>query len=134
MMRSTVRISLLSRWEQGLRFSERRSRHRANTICERLLGSVRRECLAHILGVSEADLRRVLKENITYCNHSRPHQGINQQVPEPEHIPAPLAGDAERGISFPVLGGLHLIIGNRTEMGPDDAGSQYSWSTSVLAR
>ncbi len=53
---------------------------RANAICERLLGSVRRECLDHILIVSEAHLRRVLSEYVVYFNRSRPHQGIEQRI------------------------------------------------------
>src|SRR5262245_7569995 len=57
---------------------------RANAICERLLGSVRRECLDHILILSEAHLRRVLKEYALYFNRARPHQGIGQRLPQAE--------------------------------------------------
>ncbi len=80
---------------------------RANAICERLLGSVRRECLDHILVVSETHLRRVLSAYVTYFNRSRPHQGIDQHVPDPESIPVPPAQSAGQVASFPVLGGLH---------------------------
>ncbi len=80
---------------------------RANAICERLLGSVRRECLDHILIMNEAHLRRVLKDYVRYFNHSRPHQGIDQRVPEPtESVDLP-AGTTRRVIAVPVLGGLH---------------------------
>ena len=80
---------------------------RANAICERFLGSVRRECLDHILIINEAQLRRVLKDYVRYFNHSRPHQGIDQRVPEPtESVDLP-AGTTRRIIAFPVLGGLH---------------------------
>ena len=75
--------------------------------CERLLGSVHRECLDHMLIVSEAHLRRILKEYVTYFNRARPHQGIGQQVPEPTHIPDGATGTTGNIISFPVLGGLH---------------------------
>ena len=77
---------------------------RANAICERLLGSVRRECLDHMLIVSEMHLRRVLKEYVKYFNRWRPHQGIAQRVPDPETM---ADGNAGKIISFPVLGGLH---------------------------
>jgi transposase InsO family protein len=80
---------------------------RANAICERLLGSMRRECLDHILIMSEAHLRRVLMEYVTYFNWSRPHQGINQRVPEQNERPSPLVGDTGNVIAFPILGGLH---------------------------
>ncbi len=80
---------------------------RANAICERLLGSVRRECLDHILIMNEAQLGRVLKEYVTYFNRWRPHQGIGQQVPEPDERSGLPTGTTERVIAFPVLGGLH---------------------------
>jgi putative transposase len=80
---------------------------RANAICERLLGSIRRECQDHIVIVSEAHLRRVLKEYMTYFNRSRPHQGIDQCVPEPDTSSSPRMGIIGKVIAFPVLGGLH---------------------------
>ncbi len=82
---------------------------RANAICERLLGSVRRECLDHIVAVSEEHLRRVLKEYATYFNHARPHQGIRQHVPDPENIPGSMVGTPGKVVSFSVLGGLHHV-------------------------
>ena len=54
---------------------------KANAICERFLGSVRRECLDHFLILSERHLYRVLKEYRRYFNHARPHQGIGQKMP-----------------------------------------------------
>jgi putative transposase len=80
---------------------------RANAICERLLGSMRRDCLDHILLMSEAHLRRVLKEYVMYFNGSRPHQGINQHVPDREERSGPPHGSSGTIIAFPVLGGLH---------------------------
>ena len=79
---------------------------RANATCERLLGSIRRDCLDHVLIVSEGHLRRVLKEYVVYFNRLRPHQGIGQQIPVPQRSSA---ASRERGklIAFPVLGGLH---------------------------
>jgi len=56
---------------------------RANSICERFIGSVRRECLDHILILSERHLHRVIGEYVVYFNHSRPHQGIGQRIPDP---------------------------------------------------
>jgi transposase InsO family protein len=80
---------------------------RANAICERVLGSVRRECLDHILVINVAHLRRVLNEYVRFFNRVRPHQGIKQRVP----VATAAAGSAPhttgRVISVPVLGGLH---------------------------
>jgi putative transposase len=80
---------------------------RANAICERLIGSLRRECLDHILLVSEAHLRRALHEYVRYFNHDRPHQGIQQRVPEPGANGDAAVGNAAAVTAFPVLGGLH---------------------------
>ncbi len=80
---------------------------RANAICERLLGSVRRECLDHIIIRSEAHLRRILKEYAMYFNRVRPHQGIHQQVPQPEESRSLARGETANVIAFPILGGLH---------------------------
>jgi putative transposase len=80
---------------------------RANAICERFLGSVRRECLDHMLILSEKQLHRVLRSYVEYFNRARPHQGIRQQVPEREVTCVPSVQPDERIISVPVLGGLH---------------------------
>ena len=78
-----------------------------NPICERFLGSVRRECLDHIVIVSERQLRRVLREYVQgYFNTSRPHQGLGQRIPfEAANDSVVIVG--KNVISFPVLGGLH---------------------------
>ncbi len=54
---------------------------RANAICERFLGSVRRESLDHVLVGSERHLLEILLQYSRYFNESRPHQGIGQLVP-----------------------------------------------------
>ena len=80
----------------------------ANAICERFIGSVRRECLNHILILSERHLHRIIGEYVAYFNHSRPHQGIDQRIPDP---PDDVAWEDLEGLSrvigYPVLGGLH---------------------------
>jgi hypothetical protein len=58
--------------------TEVRTAHRApqqNATCERFLGSVRRECLDHVVVFGEIHLRRVLREDVAYFNQDRPHQG-----------------------------------------------------------
>jgi putative transposase len=79
---------------------------RANATCERFLGSVRRECLDHLLVLGEGQLRRVLREYVAYCNTARPHQGIGQAIPGAAG-PAPPSSMAAPIASIPVLGGLH---------------------------
>ncbi|MEO8288178.1 MAG: integrase core domain-containing protein [Chloroflexota bacterium] len=88
---------------------------RANAFCERFLGSVRRECLDHILILGEQHLHRVVKEYVHFYNSARPHQGISQMTPQRSRSPmqeVPPGADATdaaggRIISLPVLGGLH---------------------------
>jgi putative transposase len=77
-----------------------------NAYCERLLGSVRRECLDHLLILSTAHLLRVLREYVRYYNTDRPHQGIDQRIPDPPHAAGPATGAV---YATPVLGGLHYV-------------------------
>ena len=77
---------------------------KANAICERFLGSVRRECLDHVLVFGERHLRTVLKEYVGYVNEARPHQGLGQRVPSGVRRPSTAHGQV---VGFPVLGGLH---------------------------
>jgi transposase InsO family protein len=81
---------------------------RANAICERFIGSLRRECLDHLLVLGERQLTRVLKEYVAYFNPARPHQGIAQRIPAPG-VPPPGTLKTSRVIAGPVLNGLHPI-------------------------
>jgi putative transposase len=80
---------------------------RANAICERFEGSVRRECLDHLFIFHEKQLHRVLRAYIQYFNQARPHQGIRQQIPERYGEPGPADREGGKILSLPVLGGLH---------------------------
>lgn len=76
---------------------------KANALSERLMGTLRRECFDHIFILGEAHLRRILKEYVKYYNQKRPHQGIEQRLPEPGSHEAHSSGKV---LAFPVLGGL----------------------------
>jgi putative transposase len=80
---------------------------RANAICERFLGSVRRECLDHLFILQEKQLDRVLHAYVEYFNRARPHQGIRQQIPHRYGEPVPPHRDDVKILALPVLGGLH---------------------------
>src|SRR5215469_15179142 len=80
---------------------------RANAICERFLGSVRRECLDHLFILHEKQLDRVLHAYVQYFNQARPHQGIKQQIPDHYSEPVPLDHKKGKILCLPVLGGLH---------------------------
>ena len=82
---------------------------RMNAICERLVGTLRRELLDRTLIFGEAHLRAVLTEYQTHYNTARPHQGIAQHVPDSDRD-APRATvtdiDTQRIRRKPVLNGL----------------------------
>jgi len=82
---------------------------RMNAICERLVGTLRRELLDRVLILGEAHLRSMLAEYQVHYNTARPHQGIAQRVPDGEHDGGHLAvADLDRGPIHrkPVMGGL----------------------------
>jgi transposase InsO family protein len=64
----------------------------ANGICERYIGSLRRECLDHILIHQGEHLKRVVQEYTVYYNQERPHQDIGQRVPSQYDLPKSTSG------------------------------------------
>lgn len=85
----------------------------ANAFCERLVGTIRRECLDLLIPLHERHLRRILKEWVAYYNRGRPHSSLGPGIPEPSAgIPAPQTAGYRipcdhRVVGSPVLGGLH---------------------------
>ena len=57
---------------------------KANAYCERLIGTIRRECLDYMIPLSEKHLRKVLREWVSHYNRGRPHASLGPEVPEPE--------------------------------------------------
>ena len=80
---------------------------KANAKCERLIGSVRRECLDHILILSERHLGKTVKAYVEYYNLARPHQGIGQRIPDRSEFNMQTGLAAHNVKSNAVLGGLH---------------------------
>ena len=78
-----------------------------NPICARFLRSVRRECLDHVVILSQRQLRGILREYTeTYFNRARPHQGLGQRVPVPA-VSGSAQEVARKVVTIPILGGLH---------------------------
>jgi putative transposase len=77
-----------------------------NAICERFLGSLRRECLDHILILGEHHLRQVRAEWVEHFNGGRPHQGIGQRIPNQRRQSGHVDTDGSI-VAVPVLRGLH---------------------------
>ena len=73
-----------------------------NGFAERMIGSIRRECVDHMIVLGEAHLRRILTKYAAYYNESRTHWSLNKDAPI--HRPIVPHGAIT---SHPVLGGLH---------------------------
>ena len=85
-----VRIAFRSPWQ--------------NAYVERFIGSLRRECLDHIIVLNERQVRRILWDYIRYYNSSRTHLALEKDAPEPRAV-----HERERGevIAFSEVSGLH---------------------------
>src|SRR6476620_51158 len=94
--------------------SPRRS-PRTNAICERVIGTIRRECLDWVIPISEAHLRLILKEWVAHYNRGRPHSTLGPGVPDPPQELAAIPKSESRHrlaagarvLTKPVLAGLH---------------------------
>ena len=61
-----------------------------NPYVERVIGSIRRECLDHIVVLNEAHLRRVMRSFVSYYQRSRTHLSLDKDVPEARDVQGPL--------------------------------------------
>jgi putative transposase len=94
---------------------------RANAICERVIGTIRRECLDWLIPLSESHLRSILNSWIPHYNRARPHMALGPGVPDPplsnlDHLHP--NSRHRRGESYavhanPILGGLHTSTSSR---------------------
>jgi transposase InsO family protein len=88
---------------------------KANAICERVIGTIRRECLDWLIPLSESHLRTILSAWVGHYNHGRPHMALGPGVPDPPSGVVPPATQPTRhrigerlGVrARSVLGGLH---------------------------
>ena len=93
----------------------------ANAFCERLIGTIRRECLDWMIPFGEAHLRRILREWTIHYNRGRPHSSLGPGIPEPLQAKIPTSVHRHelpkgyRIIEKSVLGGLHHEYGLETE-------------------
>ena len=88
---------------------------KANAYCERLVGTMRRECLDFMIPLGEKHLRRILAEWVTHYNQGRPHLSLGPGIPEPAAVFLPLQGHDRHTFAKTaksrraVLGGLSLL-------------------------
>jgi transposase InsO family protein len=83
---------------------------KANAIAERVIRTLRRECLDHVLIVNEEHLQAVLQEYIGYYNTERPHRSLTLMPPRPSARTSHLQGASPGHVVVrPILGGLHHV-------------------------
>ncbi len=75
-----------------------------NPYVERLIGSIRRECLNHVIVLNEVHLRRILASYFEYYHESRAHLSLGRNAPVPRRVEHPSEGEV---IAKPQVGGLH---------------------------
>ena len=75
-----------------------------NPYAERFIGSLRRECLDHIIVFNESSLGRIVKAYFEYYEHSRTHLALDKDAPASRAIQPPALGTV---IELPQVGGLH---------------------------
>jgi hypothetical protein len=80
---------------------------RANAVAERVIGTLRRECLDHVIPVDERHLGTILAQYVAYPNRDRPHRTLRMERPLPQGRPS--AGPIQSVRVRPVLGGLHHV-------------------------
>lgn len=86
----------------------------ANVLCERLLGTLRRECLDFIIPPAESRLQHLLKDWVSHYNTSRPHMSLGPGISQPlASLPVPRQAHRHRLAEHlrrrarPILSGLH---------------------------
>jgi len=75
-----------------------------NPFCERLIGSIRPECLDRLIVLNEAHLRRILSQYFAYYHEDRTHLSLERNSPVPRQVEQPAVG---RVVSLPRVAGLH---------------------------
>ncbi len=75
-----------------------------NPFAERVIGTIRRELLDHVIILNEGHLRRRLRAYFRYYHGSRTHLALEKDAPEPRAVEPPAHG---RIVALPLVGGLH---------------------------
>ena len=75
-----------------------------NGYCERVIGTIRRECTDHLIALGERHLKSILDEYVAYYNETRTHRSLEGNAPIARQREAAPIGDVR---ATPVLGGLH---------------------------
>jgi transposase InsO family protein len=85
-----VRTAFRSPWQNG--------------FAERWIGSLRRECLDHVIAINQRQIRRVVRAFVDYYHEDRTHLGLEKDTPQERSIESPESGEV---VTIPRIGGLH---------------------------
>jgi len=105
--RDSIYGAAFSRRVDGMGITQKRIAARCpwqSPYVERLIGSIRRECLDRMIVFHERQLHRTLKSYLEYYHHLRPHRSLDHDSPVPRTVQLPDRGNV---IELPLLGGLH---------------------------
>jgi putative transposase len=75
-----------------------------NAFAERLIGTIRRDCLDHVIVLGESHLRRLLLSYFAYYHRWRTHRSLDMDCPDPRRVQPPDAGHV---VELAEVGGLH---------------------------
>jgi transposase InsO family protein len=77
-----------------------------NPYAERVIGSIRRECLDRLIILGDQHLRSILRDYVAYYNHCRPHLSLDRNAPFLRDVEPPSRGQV---VAIPKVGGLHHL-------------------------
>ena len=100
-------FTALAATASGMGIEELRTAPRSpwqNAYAKRLIGSIRRECLDHVIVVNEIGLSRILTRYVAYYHESRTHLSLAKDSPQSRPIALPTVGPV---VAIPQVGGLH---------------------------
>jgi len=105
--RDSIYGSIFTKRVKGMGIQQKRTAPRSawqNPYVERLIGSIRRECLDRVIVLNEQQLRRILEDYFDYYHKVRPHRSLIHDSPIPRPVESP---DRGKVVEMPWVGGLH---------------------------
>ena len=105
--RDQIYGSYFDRRVEGLGVEQVRTAPRSpwqNPFVERVIGTIRRDCLDHVIVLNERHLRRILREYVDYYHSCRTHLSLEKDAPEPRLVESPGMGTVT---AIPKVRGLH---------------------------
>lgn len=92
----------------------------ANSFCERVIGTIRRECLDFMIPMSERHVRGILRAWVRHYNRGGPHARLGPRIPDGSMIAAVVSESNGRSVpggcrvaATPILSGLHHVLSDR---------------------